>query len=753
MQKIRLPYFLWFFFGGCLIILFLNFCTSSPKNSQNQTDSSNYFWNLHDTVNYVGMSTCMTCHENVHSTFIHTGMGQSFDSASQQKSKGNFQNFKTVPNTSFRYTVYDKNRNLYYYPFWNNDSLFIEEFRVENSKKTHQRKEYISYIIGSGQHTNSHFWKDGPFLHQAPLTFYTQKGIWDLPPGFEAVNTSFERKIDMECMSCHNGMPEVNSQSINMFNKIPKGIDCERCHGPGELHVNLKRQGIIVDTSKEADRSIVNPKRLPYSRQVDICQRCHLQGNNVLKPGKLFSDFRPGMKLSDVFEVYMPKYENNDYFVMAGHSDRFQKSACFIASNPKNKLESYNAKINFTCINCHNPHVSVKATQKQVFNQTCVGCHQEESKKSNLHQCKLPIQKQIHENGCVGCHMPASGAEDIPHVMVHDHKIQRPKNSGSMTGSSGLLTSTMNPAITSGTIGKSRTSSNFNSNSTTTAGKSRTSSNFNSNSTTTAGKSRTSSNFNSNSTTTAGKSRTSSNTSPESKNSTEMSKGKLLGLYCVNNPSPNQLSEISAYLSYFEKFDPQPLYLQKAEQLIQTADFDEHVVGNLSGDIIKLEKQIHLYFLKQMYSNVIQLDGIEELTEESNQKSVDVWTYYRLAKSFDYSKKLGEALEYYQLTYQKMPLNLDFGAEYANALIRAKRLSEAKSILAKQMNMAKRHSLTWLNLGSVYYLEGNLAQAKRHFEQVIVLNPDNKTAHLYLSELYTKVGESEKSAYHLRLSK
>ncbi len=623
------------------------------------------------------MSTCMTCHENVHSTFIHTGMGQSFDSATILKSKAKFQQFKIIPNTNFRYTVLDSKRNLYYYPFWSNDSLFIEEFRVENALKTYQRKEYISYIIGSGQHTNSHFWKDGAYLHQAPLTFYTQKGIWDLPPGFEVQNTSFDRKIDMECMSCHNGMPEVNKQSINIFNKIPKGIDCERCHGPGELHVNLKRQGIIVDTSKEADRSIVNPKRLPYSRQVDICQRCHLQGNNVLKPGKLFSDFRPGMKLSDVFEVYMPKYENNDYFVMAGHSDRFQKSACFIASNPKNQLESYNAKINFTCINCHNPHVSVKATQNQVFNQTCVGCHQDQSKKSGLHQCKLPPTKQIHVQGCVGCHMPASGAEDIPHVMVHDHKIQRPKDIVSRTA----------------------------------------------------------------------------NTSPEKKKSSDVDKGKLLGLYCVNNPSPNQLSEISAYLSYFEKFDPQPLYLKKAEELINKTNFDENATGNLQGDYIKLEKQIQLYFLKRMYSTVIQLDKINELTEEPNSAYIDAWTYYRIAKSFDYSNKISESIKYYQLAFNKMPLNLDFGAEYANALIRTKRIAEAKLVLSMQLKSSQKHALTWLNMGSVYYLEGNLSLAKQHFHRVLSLTPDNKLAHLYLSELYSKVGDIEKSNFHLRLSK
>ena len=39
-------------------------------------------------------------------------------------------------------------------------------------------------------------------------------------------------------MTCHNAYPDFVLGSTNKFNKIPKGIDCERCHGPGELHVN-----------------------------------------------------------------------------------------------------------------------------------------------------------------------------------------------------------------------------------------------------------------------------------------------------------------------------------------------------------------------------------------------------------------------------------------------------------------------------------------------------------------------------------
>jgi hypothetical protein len=264
---------------------------------------------------------------------------------------------------------------------------------------------------------------DGKHLFQAPLTFYTQKGIWDLPPGYEDFNTHFNRKIDIECMSCHTGMPEIKEGADNIFNKLPLGIDCERCHGPGSLHIKEKTSGIIYNTNKQADYSIVNPKRLPWKLQVDICQRCHLQGNNVLKPGKKFTDFRPGMHLDSIFTVYMPSQKGNNPFVMAGHAERFQMSACFKASN-KGDLTKYNADINFTCINCHNPHVSVKKTNQDRFNQNCVSCHQPKTKKSKHEGCSLGASMRGTQT-CVGCHMPSSDTRDIPHVSIHDHYISR----------------------------------------------------------------------------------------------------------------------------------------------------------------------------------------------------------------------------------------------------------------------------------------------------------------------------------------
>lgn len=101
----------------------------------------------------------------------------------------------------------------------------------------------------------------------------------------------------MECITCHNGYPEFVAGSLNKFNNIKLGIDCERCHGPGNLHVSAKQNGDIIDTATSIDYTIVNPKKLSIEAQNNLCQRCHLQGIAVLKEGKSFMDFLPSQEL------------------------------------------------------------------------------------------------------------------------------------------------------------------------------------------------------------------------------------------------------------------------------------------------------------------------------------------------------------------------------------------------------------------------------------------------------------------------
>ncbi|MCE3229745.1 MAG: hypothetical protein K0S32_4296 [Bacteroidetes bacterium] len=355
-------------------------------------------------------------------------MGKSFDIATREKSSGDYKN-------AF---VHDKIGDFHYKAYWNNDSLFFKEYRIEKGDSVHVRNEQVNFIVGSGQHTNSHIQNVNGYFNQMPMTYYTQKKHWDLPPGFEnGYNTHFTRKIGLECMSCHNGFPDFVLGSENKFKSVPRGIDCERCHGPGSFHVEQRQTLEQVDTSRYIDYSIVNPAKLSVDLQFDICQRCHLQGNAVLKEGTSFYDFKPGKKLSDFISVFLPKYKNaDDEFIMASHADRLKQSECFIKSlaksEGKNSLRPY--KDVMTCVTCHNPHVSVRATNKEVFNDACNNCHgptgksQLECTDKNVVAAKnaKPGHAPSNLKNCVSCHMPVSGSTDIPHVSVHDHYIRKP---------------------------------------------------------------------------------------------------------------------------------------------------------------------------------------------------------------------------------------------------------------------------------------------------------------------------------------
>ena len=116
-----------------LIVLLLNFCTTQKKQTLPLLSS---YASLNDTVKYVGKETCRSCHAEIYNTFMQTGMGKSFDVASKQKTSAKFSHA----------VIYDKYKNFYYHPFWQNDSLHLLEFRLENGDTVYKRNEVINFI-------------------------------------------------------------------------------------------------------------------------------------------------------------------------------------------------------------------------------------------------------------------------------------------------------------------------------------------------------------------------------------------------------------------------------------------------------------------------------------------------------------------------------------------------------------------------------------------------------------------------------
>ena len=226
-----------------MLLTLILFACSRAKDQNPYTEG--VYLNLNDTVKYLGRESCKACHLINYWSYMRSGMGLSWDTANQIKSAS------VVGPDSM---LYDPYKNLTYKPFWDGDSLYLKEFRLINGDTVFQRTELVNYVVGSGQHTNSHIYLSGHYAYQVPFTYYTQEGRFDFPPGFEAGNNSrFERKIGLECMSCHNALPDFVMGSENKYNYIPDGIDCERCHGPGEVHVKNIKSGIFVDTSQYID--------------------------------------------------------------------------------------------------------------------------------------------------------------------------------------------------------------------------------------------------------------------------------------------------------------------------------------------------------------------------------------------------------------------------------------------------------------------------------------------------------------------
>ncbi len=599
-------------------------CSQAPKENQPITRKQGYM-GLYPEAEYVGMSKCATCHKEIYDSFLRTGMGQSFKVANKNRSIADFN----------KASVNDPNSGYEYHAFWQSDSLYI----TERLAPDHEFKKKINYIIGSGQHTNSHLWMQNGYLFQAPMTFYSQKKKWDLPPGFEGGNnTRFDRKIGLECMACHNAYPNFELGSENKYTSLPQGINCERCHGPGSYHVKLRTESAPVDTAHEIDYSIVNPAKLPVERQFDICQRCHLQGNTVLKPNRSFMDFKPGDTLSKFMSVFVPRYADDETFIMASHAERLKMSKCFTTSLKKvssnRTLKPYKEAL--TCVTCHNPHKSVRETNANVFNDACQKCH------SNRDELNQQHSKGVNLNNCVGCHMPASGSIDIPHVSVHDHYIRVPVKK-------------------------------------------------------------------------------------------ELKEGikRFKGLFAVNEARPANDIKAIAYLNQFEKFEPDPMYLDSAEYFIKQADHTK-----------KLAIEIRFLFIKKDFNSLLALAervGEDSLIRHFKMKSFDngdAWTLYRIGEAYYLTGNFQKATKLYQSAHLLAPLNAEFKNKLASALAMTGRKNEAMTLYQEILTEQPWFVPAYTSWGYLQLVQGNEQEALRLYKIGYSYDPRNIQLLMNLSAYY-----------------
>jgi Flp pilus assembly protein TadD len=269
----------------------------------------------------------------------------------------------------------------------------------------------VRYALGSGTRGITYLIERDGFLFQSPIAWFAQQRRWDISPGYGGPDPrpNFERAIQRGCLFCHTSHVRSVAGTLNRYETpIFEGhaIGCERCHGPGELHVN--RGGV----SAGPDLTIVNPAHLAPALRESICQQCHLQGwFRFPRAGRDSFDFRPGLPLHRFLAVFVREEARPDRMELIGQVEQMESSRCYRSSGGE-----------LGCISCHDPHrLPPPATKSEYYRGRCLECHERRG-------CALPAAERRSRGpgeDCIACHMPRPAVADVPHTVTTDHRIPR----------------------------------------------------------------------------------------------------------------------------------------------------------------------------------------------------------------------------------------------------------------------------------------------------------------------------------------
>jgi Tfp pilus assembly protein PilF len=305
----------------------------------------------------------------------------------------------------------DEKREYRYQVSLRDGRMFHRETRIDSQGQPLWDAEHeVRYAVGAGGHGRSYLLEREGSLFLSPITWYPQRQRWALSPGYEVRNQHFTRPIVGECLYCHANFADHVPETSNRYREpIFRGhaIGCERCHGPGKLHVARHEQ----PWSEDFDDTIVNPRDLSPPLRDSVCQQCHLSGDlRFARRGRDLYDFRPGLPLHEIAAVFVKAPRLKQGQKITGHVEQMHQSRCFQQSGGK-----------LGCISCHDPHSRPPASERAAwYRQRCLSCHAAEGCTADLSLRSATVPA----DDCISCHMPQVRT-NIQHAAVSDHRVLR----------------------------------------------------------------------------------------------------------------------------------------------------------------------------------------------------------------------------------------------------------------------------------------------------------------------------------------
>jgi predicted CXXCH cytochrome family protein len=211
------------------------------------------------------------------------------------------------------------------------------------------------------------------------------------------------------CLPCHVGGYELTQREdggVDLLSEdgawLDDGVDCERCHGPGESHLYSM-----------AAADIVQPGLLDAERADEVCGQCHgrREGSESGLPHP-FGEPRPyqaGERLADTTHSVGESWGSG-----AAALARMQHDEHMVSGHGPTGA-------GLRCVDCHQVHGEHGATRPGLLrasvedNALCEGCHLRSSFGGDSWAIAEHMGHRFYDPGgaqeagrCVHCHMPAT---------------------------------------------------------------------------------------------------------------------------------------------------------------------------------------------------------------------------------------------------------------------------------------------------------------------------------------------------------
>lgn len=238
----------------------------------------------------------------------------------------------------------------------------------------------IRWAFGLGEAGQTYVFEKGGTFYESHVSFYRALDGLDVTIGHqnihatnivEAAGRYMGSQETLTCFNCHTTNSVVNSR-LTLGTLVP-GVQCERCHGPSEQHL----EGL-----KKGDPKLFAMKKLGALSAEDtlnFCGQCHRTWAQIAMNG-------PHGAANVRFQPY-----------------RLTNSRCYDADDKR-----------ISCIGCHDPHKELDRVSAD-YDLKCQACHA--GGKPAAKACK------VASRDCASCHMPKVELPGSHHKFT-DHTIR-----------------------------------------------------------------------------------------------------------------------------------------------------------------------------------------------------------------------------------------------------------------------------------------------------------------------------------------